>query len=95
MFGRANGHSHVNSKADRKRAMMPPPPPVSPPFKKPKVVEDVNSSIIREGGGRVSQGCQTSPPPACKHGDEDEKICPIGTPVSLPATVWYEDRDGE
>merc|ERR1712083_1274722 len=22
------------------------------------------------------------------------EVCPIGTPVNLPATVWYEDRDG-
>ena len=54
----------------------------------------------RESGGLVSQGCQTLPPSSrigsnCKHGDEEDEVCPIGTPVNLPATVWYEDRDGE
>jgi len=53
----------------------------------------------RESGGLVSQGCQTLPPSSrigsnCKHGDEEDEVCPIGTPVNLPATVWYEDRDG-
>ena len=57
-------------------------------------------TVTRESGGLVSQGSQTLPPSSrigssCKHGDEDEEVCPIGTPVNLPATVWYEDRDGK
>ena len=58
-------------------------------------------TVTRESGGLVSQGSQTLPPSSqigssCKlHGDEEEEVCPIGTPVNLPATVWYEDRDGK
>merc|ERR1712037_758667 len=67
-----------------------------------KEKEEKEESVIvtRESGGLVSQGSQTLPPSSqigssCKlHGDEEEEVCPIGTPVNLPATVWYEDRDG-
>merc|ERR1712233_122568 len=88
---------------------MPPPVSTSPPLKKTKTLvvkeeqqqkekEEGVTRVTREsGGGVVSQGCQTVPPSSressCKLHDEDE-VCPIGTPVNLPATVWYEDRDG-
>ena len=29
---------------------------------------------------------------SCSHSGSD--LCPIGTPVSLGATVWYEDNEG-
>merc|ERR1712088_370826 len=88
--------------------MGPPPVSTSPPLKKAKtssvVKEEQKESLsqavpARESGGLVSQGCQTQPPSSrigstCKHGDEEDEVCPIGTPVNLPATVWYEDRDG-
>merc|ERR1712012_1177631 len=61
--------------------------------------ESLPAVPARESGELVSQGCQTLPPSSrigsnCKHGDEEDEVCPIGTPVNLPATVWYEDRDG-
>ena len=80
---------------DRKRPMAP--PPTSPPLKKVKAAVEGRSEEAREvQGGRVSQGCQTALPALrCQHGEEEEEVAPIGTPVSLPATVWYEDKDGE
>jgi len=79
---------------DRKRPMAP--PPTSPPLKKVKAAVEGRSEEAREvQGGRVSQGCQTALPALrCQHGEEEEEVAPIGTPVSLPATVWYEDKDG-
>ena len=67
---------------------------------KEKKEDEESVTLTRESGGLVSQGCQTLPPSSrmgssCKHGDEEEEVCPIGTPVNLPATVWYEDRDGK
>ena len=67
---------------------------------KEKKEDEESVTVRRESGGLVSQGCQTLPPSSrmgssCKHGDEEEEVCPIGTPVNLPATVWYEDRDGK
>ena len=89
---------------------MPPPVSTSPPLKKAKTLvvkeeqqqkekEEGVTRVTREsGGGLVSQGCQTVSPSSressCKLHEEDE-VCPIGTPVNLPATVWYEDRDGK
>ena len=31
---------------------------------------------------------------SCDH-EGDDDLCPLGTPVSLGATVWYEDDQGE
>merc|ERR1711971_540272 len=110
MFQRspAQTNGSLANKGERKRSM-PPPVSTSPPLKKAKTLivkeeqkeakEEVVTSVTRESGGLVSQGCQTLPPSSrigssCKHGDEEEEVCPIGTPVNLPATVWYEDRDG-
>ena len=91
MFVRGSpAHTNVTVKGERKRsAAMPPPTSTCPPFKKPKLQErEAPAPPHREVGGRLSQGCQTLPPPPCKHGDEDEELCSIGTPVNLPATVW-------
>ena len=65
-----------------------------------KEAKEESVTVTSESGGLVSQGSQTAPPSSriggnCKHGDEEEEVCPIGTPVNLPATVWYEDRDGK
>jgi len=112
MFQRspAQTNGSLANKGERKRSM-PPPVSTSPPLKKAKTLivqkeeqkekkEEVVTSVTRESGGLVSQGCQTLPPSSrigssCKHGDEEDEVCPIGTPVNLPATVWYEDRDGK
>merc|ERR1712032_871443 len=108
MFQRSPAQTNGSlAKGERKRSM-PPPVSTSPPLKKAKtlVVKEEQKekkeevvTVTRESGGLVSQGSQTLPPSSrigssCKHGDEEEEVCPIGTPVNLPATVWYEDRDG-
>merc|ERR1712037_963995 len=66
---------------------------------KEKEEKEESVTVTRESGGLVSQGSQTLPPSSqrgssCKLHGEEEEVCPIGTPVNLPATVWYEDRDG-
>ena len=99
------------AKGERKRSMPPPvstSPPlkkaktlvVKEEEQKEKEAKEESVTVTRESGGLVSQGSQTQPPSSrmgsnCKHGDEEEEVCPIGTPVNLPATVWYEDRDGK
>ena len=99
------------AKGERKRSMPPPvstSPPlkkaktlVVKEEQKEKEEKEESVTVTRESGGLVSQGSQTLPPSSqrgssCKlHGDEEEEVCPIGTPVNLPATVWYEDRDGK
>merc|ERR1711962_207362 len=84
-------------KGERKR-VMPPPLSTVTPFKKPKIEETLKPEFEDKV---VDQACQTLPPTStptaaghCKHSDYQEDVCPIGTPVILPATVWYEDRDG-
>ena len=110
MFQRSPAQTNGSlAKGERKRSM-PPPVSTSPPLKKAKTLvvkeeqeketKEESVTVTSESGGLVSQGSQTAPPSSriggnCKHGDEEEEVCPIGTPVNLPATVWYEDRDGE
>merc|ERR1712158_294124 len=43
-----------------------------------------------EGGEFTSSSASARIGSNCKHGDEEDEVCPIGTPVNLPATVWYE-----
>merc|ERR1711936_1368773 len=109
MFQRSPAQTNGSlAKGERKRSM-PPPVSTSPPLKKAKTLvvkeeqeketKEESVTVTSESGGLVSQGSQTAPPSSriggnCKHGDEEEEVCPIGTPVNLPATVWYEDRDG-
>merc|ERR1712072_1586885 len=109
MFQRSPAQTNGSlAKGERKRSM-PPPVSTSPPLKKAKTLvvkeeqeketKEESVTVTSESGGLVSQGSQTAPPSSriggnCKHGDEEEEGCPIGTPVNLPATVWYEDRDG-
>merc|ERR1711936_1335405 len=109
MFQRSPAQTNGSlAKGERKRSM-PPPVSTSPPLKKAKTLvvkeeqeketKEESVTVTSKSGGLVSQGSQTAPPSSriggnCKHGDEEEEVCPIGTPVNLPATVWYEDRDG-
>merc|ERR1711962_1180233 len=99
MFSRSpaqtNGGGPV--KGERKR-VMPPPLSTVTPFKKPKIEETLKPEFEDKV---ADQACQTLPPTStptaaghCKHSDYQEDVCPIGTPVILPATVWYEDKNG-